>query len=476
MNGSIYNGTSALLSFQKAIDVESNNISNVNTVGFKADTVSFSDMMYNNNIGMGVTMNEPIKNFNQGGFKETGLDYDFAIDGEGFFTVVDPQDESVYYTRAGNFRKDANSNMVDINGMHIMGVLPVVTGDKITSDFSRIMGSAVLEDETTIISSNVFATDYTKTATTSGVSGTNYKSASSNINDIEALRTAYQNALTLYEDKIEDGTAASVHIDTVTYPLITDGAGNYEAEITINGIKYQQDFDTDVATTLKNLSDSINTTAGLMTSVDTTTGILTISGMIPGEKITTTKAKINDNTLGITLVSTESGSGKNLVDAIYTELQNLIVANGGQIASVQTEITKTVSGTPPTLGKISLDLDTLAISDNMIGDLYNDNGDIYLNQNGARFLVGKLAPVLFQYSSSLNPEGQNLYSATAESGDPLFVAEKAQIINKYVEVSSTDLSQSLVDLMVWQKGFDANSKTVTTSDELLKTALALKSR
>ena len=476
MNGSIYNGTSALLSFQNAIDVESNNISNVNTVGFKSDTVSFSDMMYNNSVGMGVTMNEPIKNFNQGSIKETGLDYDFAINGEGFFTVVDPQDESVYYTRAGNFRKDANSNMVDINGMHIMGILPVVTGDKITSDFSRIMGSYVIEDDTTIISSNVFATDYTKTATTSGVSGTNYKSASSNISDIEALKIAYQNAITLYEDKIEDGTAASVHIDTVTYPLITDSAGNYEAEITINGIKYQQDFDTDVETTLKNLSDSINTTAGLTTSIDTTTGVLTISGMIPGEKITTSKAKINDNTLGITLVSTEAGSGKNLVDAIYTELQNLIEANGGQIASVQTEIVKTVSGTPPTLGKISLDLDALEISDNLIGSLENDNGDIYLTQNGAKFLVAKLAPVLFQYSSSLNPEGQNLYSATAESGDPLFVAEKAEIINKYVEVSSTNLSQSLVDLMIWQKGFDANSKTVTTSDELLKTALALKSK
>ena len=111
MNGSIYNGASALVSFQKAIDVESNNVANVNTVGYKADTVSFSDLMYSKGIGMGVTMNDPVKNFGQGSIKETGLDYDFAINGEGFFTVVDPQDESVYYTRAGNFRKDENSNL-----------------------------------------------------------------------------------------------------------------------------------------------------------------------------------------------------------------------------------------------------------------------------------------------------------------------------------------------------------------------------
>ena len=119
MNGSIYNGASALIAFQSAIDVESNNVANVNTVGYKSDTVSFSDLMYQNNIGMGVTMNDSIKNFSQGSLIETGLDYDFAISGEGFFTVVDPQDDAVYYTRAGNFRKDVNSNLVDINEMNV---------------------------------------------------------------------------------------------------------------------------------------------------------------------------------------------------------------------------------------------------------------------------------------------------------------------------------------------------------------------
>jgi len=545
MNGSIYNGMSGLLSFQKAIDVESNNVANVNTVGFKSDTVSFSDMMYQDGIGMGVTMNEPIKNFNQGSLKQTGLDYDFAINGEGFFTVTDPQDESVYYTRAGNFRKDANSNLVDVNEMHIMGILPVVSGDKITSEFSKNIGSSIIEDDTTIISLNVFATDYTKSKTLeitdvpvtapvtagttvgnvtvnaleqlslsdqrnitidasgviqltdegaalinsgeslpnysvyvigTGVSGTDYKSKNSSVGDIEALRTAYQSAILAYEKDITTGTPASVHIDTITYPLTTDTSGNYRAEITINGVKYQEDFDTDVETTLKALSDTINRTAGLTTRVDTTTGELTVESMIAGAKVTVSKAQVNSQNLVINPVSQESGSGQNLVDALYAKLQSLIEVNGGAIASVQTEITKTPSGTPPSLGKISLDLDTLGISDNTISSLENDNGDIYLTQNGAKFLVAKLAPVLFQYSSSLRPEGHNLYSATSESGDPLFVAEKAEVINNYVEVSSTDLSEGLVNLMVWQKAFDANSKSVTTSDELLKTALALKTK
>ena len=476
MNGSIYAGKSALLSFQKALDVESNNISNVNTVGYKSDIISFSDLMYQGGIGKGVTMNDPVKDFGQGGLKMTGLDYDFAINGEGFFTVVDPQDGSTYYTRAGNFRKDANSDMVDINEMHIMGILPVISGDKITEEYSQSIGSSVVEDDNTIISLNIFSTNYKKTAVDTGISGTNYKTSSSNIDDIEALRTAYQSAILAYEKNIVPGDVASSRADSVTYPTSVDDQGNYRPEITINGIKYQQEFENSVGKTLQLLSDKINKTAGITSKVDITTGVLTIESMIPGAKMGTTNAKITNNNLAVNTISKESGSGQNLIDAIYTQMQTVMNANGAKLATAKSEISKTPTGTPPTLGKISLDLDALGLSSNLVGELKNDNGDIYLEQGDAKFLVAKLAPVLFQYSSSLRPEGHNLYSATSESGQPLFVSEKAEIINGYVEVSSTDLSESLVNLMVWQKAYEANSKTVTTSDDLLKTALALKTK
>jgi len=474
MNGSIFTGASALLSYQNAINVESNNIANVNTVGFKTDTVSFADMMYQDSVGKGVTMATPVKHFEQGSLVETDLDFDFAISGEGFFTVTDPQTNSTYYTRAGNFAQDIDSNLVDSNDMYVMGLLPTVTGDKITSEFTNNIGSVILEDDATIISLNSFATDYTKTATSSGTSGSDYKTVSNNINDIEELIIAYQNAIEAYSINIEDGEESSFHIDEVTYPLTANSDGSYIAQITIDGVKYQEDFDTDIGTTLSNLSDSINTSSGLISRVDTATGVLTIESMIPGEKITTSSAYLNESALDIIELSTESGSGKNLVDSIYSKLQELVEENGGSLATIQTEIVKTPSGTPPTLGAISLNLDTLGISEDLVGSLENDNGDLYLTQNGATYLVAKLAPVLFQESTSLNPEGTNLYSATEESGDPLFVAEKAEILNNYLEQSSTDLSDALVKLIVWQKAFDANSKTVTTSDELLQTALALK--
>jgi flagellar hook protein FlgE len=485
MNASLYNGASGILSFQNAINVESNNAANVNTVAFKSDTVSFADLIYQDGVGRGVTSNDPVKNFSQGNLVETGLDFDFAISGEGFFTLQDFQTNATYYTRAGNFQKDTDSNLVDASGNYVLGVLPVISGDKITSEFGNFIGSTIIEDDETIISINSFATDYTKTVTSTGVSGSDYKTASDNLSDIEILKKAYQDAISAYEKDIVVGDEASIHIDEVTFPITTSGDGTYIAEITINGIKYQESFDTDIATTLNNLSDSINTRSGITSRVDTTTGVLTIESMVPGENVSTSLAKLNNDTLPITLISTESGSGKNLVDDIYSRLQNLIEANGGEIATIQSVINKTPSGTVPFVGAVSLNLNSLGISSsiNLDGDaindaseLINDNGSLYLRQNGANYLVAKLAPVLFQESSSLNPEGNNLYSSTEESGDPLFVSEKADIINNFLEVSSTDLSETLVNLLVWQRAFDANSKSVTTSDDLLKTALALKNQ
>ncbi len=87
MISSLYNGISGLDSFQKALNVESNNISNVNTVGFKSDRISFADMMYQDGIGKGSSTQSVQKDFSNGSYKQTGNDYDVAIEGNGFFLL-----------------------------------------------------------------------------------------------------------------------------------------------------------------------------------------------------------------------------------------------------------------------------------------------------------------------------------------------------------------------------------------------------
>jgi len=475
MNSSIYNGSSALLSVQKALDVESHNTSNVNTVGYKSDSVSFQDMMYSrNNVGMGSNMPDVTKNFNQGLLKYSGFNYDFGIQGEGFFTVIDPRNkQQEFYTRAGNFQMGEDSYLQNATEKRVLGLIPKITGQPITKEYNQQIATVTFEDKNVAISINTFATQYQKTAHSTGSSGDNNKSTDENLADIEALSKAYEYALFNYGRKLEPGTPASTHKETMQFDLELSKSGEYTPEITINGRKFQQNFVESPENTLKLLSDQVNGYAGITSSVDEK-GILTIESMVAGQDVNITNVLLNKGALDTEVISTGQGSGSNLVDALFNMIKTKVEAQGGEIASIQSEITKTQSANKPDLKEILLDLKAQKLSDDEFGTLENDGGNIYLTQGQAKFLVGRLEPVVFNHMESMRPEGGNLYTSTEESGSPIYRTGKGEIKNKYLEVSNNNLAEGLVNLMVLQKSFDANSKTVTTSDELLKTALQLR--
>lgn len=540
MNGSIYTGTSGLLSFQKGIDVESHNVANVNTVGFKADNVSFNDLMYQSGVGKGVTFNDPNKDFSQGSLKPSNSEYDFAISGEGFFTLQDPQNPSnSYYTRTGQFASNKENNLTNNLGFLVLGVSPTVSGDIITGEYENNITSTVVDTDTSTYTLNTYTTDYRTnakeiqevitsrdaieavmngtataeqqkliddnpglqvnydkyitqiTALQSASSGNNYKSTDMILNDIDEIITNYSNALKSFSINPVDGDVAQKAQSTVTFPLLNTSSDNgYTLEVLVNGIKVQQSFDTDVANTLKLFSDKINQFSGITSSVDTATGTLTIDSLVSGSDLVISKAKLNDQTLAINDIQKASGTGQSLIDALYTDLELSLAKIGGDAVQNKSEIVDIASGNPPTLTPIILDLNTLGMSSRLYEKIVNgdtdaiasypgiesDNGNIYLTDGDARFLVGKLLPVTFTDLSGLNPQGDNMYSKSAGQSDPIYLADSATVMGKYLENSNVDLSDKLVDLMVWQKAFDANSKTVMTSDELLKTALALKNK
>lgn len=112
MFGSIYIGLSGLTAYSKGLQIVSNNVSNMNTLGYKASDVTFGDLAglgstggldfssYSSG-GHGVGVNDVSLNFNQGELRQTGRDLDLAIDGNGFFTLLDGED--MYFTRTGSF-------------------------------------------------------------------------------------------------------------------------------------------------------------------------------------------------------------------------------------------------------------------------------------------------------------------------------------------------------------------------------------
>jgi flagellar hook protein FlgE len=137
---SMYAAVSGMQAFETKLDVIGNNIANVNTTGFKASRVDFSDMLSQllagasapaaggpaginpKQVGLGVQVAATPLLFTQGADQATGNPLDCAIDGAGLFIVSpDGTTSHLYYTRAGNFSLDADGNLT-LNGQYVMGI------------------------------------------------------------------------------------------------------------------------------------------------------------------------------------------------------------------------------------------------------------------------------------------------------------------------------------------------------------------
>lgn len=135
---SLYTGVSGMKTHQQKMDVIGNNISNVNTTGYKTNVVTFADLYYQTKktptgasttlggtnpvqVGYGVKLNSTTPNMTQSGFTFSDSQFDMALDGEGFFQVMDSAG-NILYTRAGIFKIDDEGNLVNASGYKVLGV------------------------------------------------------------------------------------------------------------------------------------------------------------------------------------------------------------------------------------------------------------------------------------------------------------------------------------------------------------------
>ncbi len=125
----LYSAATGMTSLETKLDVIANNLANMETTAFKCDRVNFEDLFYRHEtmpgiqdsagqytpmgiaVGLGTRVQSIQSNFVQGPFKNTGNELDVVVEGKGFFQVLDPNGDT-YYTRAGNFSKNANGNIV----------------------------------------------------------------------------------------------------------------------------------------------------------------------------------------------------------------------------------------------------------------------------------------------------------------------------------------------------------------------------
>jgi flagellar hook protein FlgE len=164
LSGSMWTGVSGLLVHGEKMNVVGHNIANVNTIGFKSQRMDFQDLFYNNTfsaagleqVGMGVRVGMVLNDFSQGPFEQTGLSTDLAIMGKGWFQVRVPNQDMVYYTRAGDFSFNKEGELKNPQGYILQGwQVPLETGPSIGMGVtpagavtSPILGTGVPKDIT----------------------------------------------------------------------------------------------------------------------------------------------------------------------------------------------------------------------------------------------------------------------------------------------------------------------------------------
>ncbi|MBI3303935.1 MAG: flagellar hook-basal body complex protein, partial [Deltaproteobacteria bacterium] len=179
ITSSMYTGISGLLSFSGAMSAVSNNLANVNTVGFKASRSEFADLMSAQESGMligrGVRIAAVTPLFSQGVYQSTGGASDVSIQGRGFFIVKDADGKS-FYTRAGQFSLNKDSTLANPGGFAVQGFPVDATGQPTGGLQDIVLGTGLsLQPEATTkitLAVNLDSRVTTPTAAWPGATGT----------------------------------------------------------------------------------------------------------------------------------------------------------------------------------------------------------------------------------------------------------------------------------------------------------------
>ena len=238
---SLYSGVAGMKVHNQRMDVIGNNISNVNTTGYKTSTVTFKDIYYQSKgnassgdstsggknptqIGYGAQLGTVTQVMTQSGFTFSDNEFDCAIQGEGYFQVMDDAG-NIYYSRAGKFSVDSYGNLVDPNGYMVLGV----SGDpsKIETGQSQRINIKVpaIEDNKASATKTVNGFDITVTANQIGEQG---NISFSIVNSDTPYATKSGDSLTIYMDLDQDfGKTA---LDSVK-DLVVDEANGITADV-----------------------------------------------------------------------------------------------------------------------------------------------------------------------------------------------------------------------------------------------------
>lgn len=468
MMRSMFSGVSSLKAHQLRMDVIGNNIANVNTVGYKASSVSFSEMYSQTlkgasssttnrggtnpmQVGLGTNVGSISVNHTKGSIQRTDVATDLMIDGEGFFMVTDDANgQNKYFTRAGNFSMDEQGFLTTADGLKVLdnNFKPIqvnMSDTKMATSSKNILvnGNLNFNDE-----------DYNTTVDV-------YDS----LGDVHTLNVNFENA----------------PLATTTPKTLTNAAPN---TIALNDpTNYNDDGTVNV--------QAHNYSYRKMTISDSDGNqVLPAVPALPALP-DDLYAMFNENGEIVDLVSFAAGTDPTLaasVDVPYAA--NLVISVPGA-ADITLPVDRSMffANGDVTDSRIftqysqESDAKGIQLEGNSAGTIYSFNisskGEVVgIYTNGEQKTLQTIGLASFDNAGGLMKIGSNLFQQTPNSGVPKYgtpsTGSFGDLTPGALEMSNVDLAAQFTDMITTQRGFQANSRVITTSDEILQELVNLK--
>jgi len=458
----LFTGASGLSSFGEAVRVIGDNIANVNSLGFKSQNIVFSDVLSQtlgvtrsniaNQVGNGVRIGAITRDGAQGSVQSTTNPTDMAINGNGLFALRDPASSQLSYTRAGAFILDKDSNLIDGQGNVVQGwatdpVTGIAVGNVRDITFANLAAQA--QATTTVDPSLSLDSNAVPLAT-----GTVFDPA-------DPATYHYKAEVNIFDSL---GKTHAVSIQMTKMGLDATGNAVWDWHATVDG----GDVTGGTAGTPKEIGVGAGQTLPTASTVNVS-GVVTAVGTqslvfgANGELVTEASPSLTF----LWTNATPSLVAMNYGNATTTDAQ--AVTGTGLDGTVQ------MAGSFATRQMVR-DGFTSGFLDKLETD---SSGTIFgVFTNGQRRSLYQVALAKFPNEDVLNHVGNNLLQETIASGTP--VLEKpgnggmGTIAPFGLEQSNVDLANEFVKLIVVQRGYEANSKTILTTDQMLQPLMQVK--
>lgn len=426
IQSAMFSGVSGLNTNSQAMSVIGNNLANTNTLAFKGSRTVFSDLLSSNisgsggssQVGRGVGLSTVDSIFSQGTFETTSTNTDVAIEGDGFFVLKEAGNETAYYSRSGAFRFNSEGYLVNPEGLRVQG-----------KQFDTLDNTALLPgDPTEIRVANVGlipASATTELTFTTNLDENSIELGGSAADIVPGDKTTYNYSAS---SQIYD-SLGKTHLLSVYWRLVSDAGNSWESAYTIDNN----------AATLTALGGSPLTFDNKGQLPDTTGDLvpdpLSVSISIPAATWGNGAAA---STINLSFDCTQYDSDSMVIG----QKQNGYGA--GELTNVA------INGEGVVVASYS---------------------------NGKQINISQLVLAKFQNPAGLQLAGANRYIASADVGTVrtgIPGKELGKIFTNSLEQSNVDMGQEFVKMITTQRGFSANSKIITTVDEMLSELINLK--